>query len=113
MALVSRLEALEAQVAELRRRLDSPEAHARYARREPEGPRPLGVALEWLSAELSAGPRLRRELLARARLEGVAERTLERARRRLRVLSLREPGSSGRGPSYWALPRSSSPSSPR
>lgn len=63
----------------------------------------LDEATEWLGSMLDKGARARSELTRAARAEGIADRTLARARERLSVVVTRDPQTEGR-PSTWALP---------
>ncbi len=64
-------------------------------------PRALSDAENWLQAALAEGPRSARELMAEAKAEGVAARTLRRARERLGVLHAKV---AFRGGFVWRLP---------
>ncbi|HEY2588009.1 MAG TPA: AAA family ATPase [Tepidisphaeraceae bacterium] len=61
----------------------------------------LDEAVDWLRKELFNGPQQAKELKRRARADGIAERTLERAKSRLKVVA-RPDGY--RGPWVWTMP---------
>lgn len=63
----------------------------------------LDDAVDWLRSMLAKGPRPRAELGRLARGEGIADRTLARARERTGVVANRDEHAHGR-PSMWALP---------
>lgn len=69
---------------------------------------PKDEAAEWLTATLQSGPVASKELKARAEADGIAWRTVERAKDALGVLALRhvEPGQPrGQGAAWaWRLP---------
>jgi hypothetical protein len=66
--------------------------------RRPVAERPRERAAEWLKKELAGGPRPASELFAAAAKAGITERTLERARKDMQVVSTREvDGGSVRG----------------
>jgi hypothetical protein len=65
----------------------------------------LSEAVEWLRDLLSLGPVPAKEVKARAGEDGIASRTLDRAKRELGVRAVREGYSSG-GRWVWALPGS-------
>jgi putative DNA primase/helicase len=64
--------------------------------------RALETATEFLRDTLTGGPVASKELMADARANGIATRTLERAKQDLRLRA----GRHGRGPWYWMLPAS-------
>lgn len=69
------------------------------------------LAVEFLRAALSDGPRLAKEVEAEADDDGHAARTLIRAKAKLRVRSFRENDKPGE-PSWWALPDVAAPAMP-
>jgi hypothetical protein len=75
--------------------LDAPRGEERSA---------LDEAIEFLSAELSDGERESREVRAAARAAGVSDRTLDRAKRELRVDAQRVGGAAAAGYWIWTLP---------
>lgn len=64
-------------------------------------------AEEWLTAALADGPRPASELKAEAKETGIAEKTLKRAKKALRVTSLRV-GYGEKGSFSWAMPAAGS-----
>ena len=68
----------------------------------PRQPRPRLDAAQWLADRLAAGPVLKSVLVADGAKAGLSASTLERAARRLGVVSERLPGR--RGPVLWSLP---------
>lgn len=70
---------------------------------------PKDEAAEWLTAALLAGPLASKELKAKAEADGIAWRTVERAKEALGIVALRHtaPGQSrGKGEWSWKLPPS-------
>jgi hypothetical protein len=61
-------------------------------------------AQEFLRLELAQGPRPAREIAKAARDAGIKERTLDRAKQKLRVRSEREGGIGGEGVWFWRIP---------
>ena len=64
---------------------------------------PRDRAVIWLSAELARGPRPATELYEAAARAGIPDRTLERAKKELRVQSHRVPRGK-QSVSYWSDP---------
>jgi RecA-family ATPase len=65
----------------------------------------LDEAVDWLRDVLAAGPMAAKEVRATARTDGIASRTLDRAKTTLGIVATREGYSSG-GRWVWALPHS-------
>jgi hypothetical protein len=65
--------------------------------------RECGDAMRFLQIELSGGPRPAQELLRAARQHGLSPRTLRRAKKLLRIASLRRYGADGVGLWEWTL----------
>jgi hypothetical protein len=63
----------------------------------------INEATTWLRDTLKEGPLTAREILTMARRDGIAERTLERAKSRLGILSQKEDGLPN-GKWMWLLP---------
>jgi hypothetical protein len=63
-------------------------------------------AQEFLRLELAQGRRPAREIAKAARDAGIKDRTLDRAKQKLRVRSEREGGIGGQGVWFWRLPES-------
>lgn len=75
----------------------------RAAQNAGSGPA-VDEAAEWLTAVLAAGPHTAADLKAKAKQDGIHERTLLRAKARLRVVTSREGFGLG-GNWVWALPK--------
>ncbi|MCC6492586.1 MAG: AAA family ATPase [Pirellulales bacterium] len=68
---------------------------------EPVDPSAVDDAVAWLTEELAAGPRTAKELRDGAKADGIAWRTVERAKAKLRI----ENGPDGfGGPWVWTMP---------
>lgn len=71
----------------------------------PEEKHEIHEADEFLQSILEGGREKSTNILKAARAHGISDRTLKRAKSRLRVKSNREGGISGQGTWYWSLPK--------
>jgi hypothetical protein len=71
---------------------------------DPEEGSAIDEATAFLRERLESGPVKIDDLQREARKAGISERTLERAKRRLRVRSQRQGGAAGEGWWTWSLP---------
>lgn len=71
-----------------------------------DGRSALAEAIEWLSSAIKDGPAKASELKKQARAEGVAEKTLNRAKKKLKIKPYRKDNAW-----WWELPQAESTSS--